>query len=427
MKKLIAVLLSAVFAVCFGLTLVACGGGSDGSKEKIVFACNSGYLLDFQERIEEFNKIYPDIEVEIQAINAGSWGEMLQTISTDIASGVGPDIADIASEGMYVFAKSGLLEPLDPYIERDAEELAESLDAMDENLRNAHVIDGVTYSLPTVWNNMCIYYNKNVLDGAGLEYPQEGWTTQDFLEMCQKVAQNNTGGNNDIYGYAFYNAYFTTIEPWLCAFGSSILNDDWSACALNDEGAAEAWQFLYDLINTYEVSPKLGTSDVDLFVQNRLAFMGSGLWYVENLRNMDFPVEDYGVVPFPSKDGSLRSVIGVGGAPIFKNSEHKEAAWTLAKFLSGKKFQEEYLTESIWAIPAIESAADIIAKKEDIPDNAEIFYESASYGTYVPAPAQYTAIESEVLRDFGAYIAGINSLEESLSKAVENINLALME
>ena len=96
MKKLIAVLLSAVFAVCFGLTLVACGGGSDGSKEKIVFACNSGYLLDFQERIEEFNKIYPDIEVEIQAINAGSWGEMLQTISTDIASGVGPDIADIA-------------------------------------------------------------------------------------------------------------------------------------------------------------------------------------------------------------------------------------------------------------------------------------------------------------------------------------------
>ena len=117
MKRLIAVCFSIVFTLCFALALVACGGGD--SKNKIVFACNSGYLLDFQERIEEFNKIYPDIEVEIQAINAGSWGEMLQTISTDIASGVGPDIADIASEGMYVFAKSGLLEPLDSYIERD--------------------------------------------------------------------------------------------------------------------------------------------------------------------------------------------------------------------------------------------------------------------------------------------------------------------
>lgn len=425
MKRLIAVCFSIVFTLCFALALVACGGGD--SKNKIVFACNSGYLLDFQERIEEFNKIYPDIEVEIQAINAGSWGEMLQTISTDIASGVGPDIADIASEGMYVFAKSGLLEPLDSYIERDQEELAESLNAMDENLRNAHVIDGATYSLPTVWNNMCIYYNKNVLDAAGLDYPEEGWTTQDFLTMCQKVAEDNTGGNIDVNAYAFYNAYFTTIEPWLYAFGASILNDDWTAAGLGDEAAGEAWQFLYDLINTYEVSPKLGTSDVDLFVQNRLAFMGSGLWYVENLRNMDFPVEDYGVVPFPSVDGTLRSVIGVGGAPIFKASKNKEAAWTLAKFLSSKKFQEEYLTESIWAIPAVKTAADIIAQKDDIPENADIFYESASYGRYVPAPAQYTAIESEVLRDFGAYIAGIDTLETALSKAVENINLALME
>ena len=120
-------------------------------------------------------------------------------------------------------------------------------------------------------------------------------------------------------------------------------------------------------------------------------------------------------------------VIGVGGAPIFKASKNKEAAWTLAKFLSSKKFQEEYLTESIWAIPAVKTAADIIAQKDDIPENADIFYESASYGRYVPAPAQYTAIESEVLRDFGAYIAGIDTLETALSKAVENINLALME
>ena len=341
MKRLIAVCFSIVFTLCFALALVACGGGD--SKNKIVFACNSGYLLDFQERIEEFNKIYPDIEVEIQAINAGSWGEMLQTISTDIASGVGPDIADIASEGMYVFAKSGLLEPLDSYIERDQEELAESLNAMDENLRNAHVIDGATYSLPTVWNNMCIYYNKNVLDAAGLDYPEEGWTTQDFLTMCQKVAEDNTGGNNDVYGYAFYNAYFTTIEPWLYAFGASILNDDWTASGLGDEAAGEAWQFLYDLINTYKVSPKLGTSDVDLFVQNRLAFMGSGLWYVENLRNMDFPVEDYGVVPFPSVDGTLRSVIGVGGAPIFKASKTRKPPGRLQSSCPAKNSRKSIL------------------------------------------------------------------------------------
>lgn len=420
MKKFITVLI----ALCFLFTGVACGK-TDNKKEKIKFVCNVGYYDAFVERAAEFNKIYPDIIVDIQPITAASWGEILQSISTDIAGGQIPDIADIASEGMYAFAESGLLEPLDSYIERDMAELAPTLEAIDKKILDAHIINGQTYSLPTVWNNMCMYYNKNVLTKAGVEFPKNGWTTAEFLESCKKIAQNNNGGNKDVYGYSFYNGYFTTIEPWLRAFDSSILTDDWKQSNIETNQSKDAFRFLYDLVNTHKVSPKMGANDTELFVQNKLGFMGSGMWYVESLKNMGFNANDYDVVPFPSVDGELRAVIGVGGTPIFKASKHKEAAWKFSKFLASKKFQEEFLTNSIWAIPSVKTAADIIATKPYMPKNAEIFYQAASYGEYVPAPASYTSIESAILREFGAYIAKAKSLEDALKAATKDINEAL--
>ena len=423
MKKFLAVILS----VLMMFSVTACGGGEDGGngKTKIVFACNAGYQLDFEKRVKEFNKIHPEIEVEVQGIAAASWGEMLQTIANDCVLGVGPDIADIASEGMYAFAESGLLEPLDSYIERDAEELKETLDNVDKNIVNAHKIGDHTYSLSTVWNNMVVFYNKNVLKTKGLSEPKAGWTTDEFLNMCKTVAEGNTGSNNDIYGYAFYNNYFTTLEPWMRAFDSSILSDDWTQSNVESENSKKALKFLYDMVNTYKVSPQVGTSDIDLFVQNKLAFMGCGLWYVESLKTMGFNVEDYDVVPFPSDTGELRSVIGVGGTPIFKSSKNKEAAWTFAKFLASKQFQEEYLSKNIWAIPAVKTAADKLCSEADVPEHANIFYESASYGKYVPAPAQYTAVESAILREFGAYLADVKTLDKAMEDAAGSINEAL--
>lgn len=412
--------------MCF--TLISCNDSTEngnGDVTTIKFVCNAGYVAEFEERIAEFETLHSEINVEIQGIAASSWGEMLNTISLDIISGNGPDIADIASEGMYTFAESGLLEPIDSYIERDREELEETLSEIDSNLINSHKINGKLYSLPTVWNNMCIYYNKSVLKNAGLAEPEAGWTTNDFLEMCKAVSKNNTGGAKDIYGYAFYQNYFTTLEPWLQAFNSSMLNDDWTESLVNTPNAKQAFSYLNDLVNVHKVAPAMGTDDAQLFVQNRVAFLGAGMWYVEKLKNMGFGSEQYDVVPWPSIDGEVHSVIGVGGAPIFKDSKHKEEAWELAKFLSSKDFQNNFLANSIWAIPSVKSAADTVFAKSFFPKNAEIFWDAAEYGKYVPAPSAYTAIESTILREFGAYIAGVKTLDVAMKDAENKMNEAL--
>ena len=178
-----------------------------------------------------------------------------------------------------------------------------------------------------------------------------------------------------------------------------------------------------EIMNKYNISPKIdaGVADLDLFVQDKLAFMSAGMWQVNALKNADFPVEDYDVVDLPIVKED-KAVIGVGGAPIFAASEHQDAAWEFAKFLSSKDFQDTFIVEDGWSIPAVKSAADTLAAKDFAPAHADLFYASAQKGVMVPAPQEYGAIESVLLREFGAAMANMKTMEEAMAAAEEEIN-----
>ena len=377
---------------------------------------------DFEKRAQEFMAGQPNIKVEVQGIPANSWGELMQAISVNIAGGDVPDIADIASEGQRTFATSGMIIPIDDYLERDKDELKDTLDQIDPALMDAMKYDGKTYCLPTVWNNMLLYYNKNVLERFNIPEPESGWTIDDFIEICQMVTSENSG-TNDTYGYAFSNAYFTTIVPWMVTAGGNVLNDDWTESRLTDPDTLAGVQLLYDFVYKYNISPKIdaGVGDLDLFVQDKLAFMGAGMWQVNALRNSEFPVEDYDVIDFPIVKED-KAVIGIGGAPIFSASENKDAAWEFAKFLSSKDFQDTFIANDGWSIPSVKSAADILASKDFAPEHSQLFYDSAQKGVLVPAPQEYGTIESVLLREFGAAMANMKSMEEAMAAAEEEIN-----
>jgi multiple sugar transport system substrate-binding protein len=431
------------------LVLSGCGGSSDSKTDststtsttvtqsavsttaevqkevKIKFVGFAGSEGGFEARAKEFMKDNPNIKVEVQGVPATSWAELMQAISINIAGGDVPDIADIASEGQRAFAKNNIIIPLDEYIQRDKAELQPTLDEINPALLNGMQIDGKTYCLPTVWNNMCIYYNKKVLKEAGLSEPKSDWTIDDFISMCQQVTKNNTG-KNDKWGYAFSNGYFLTLVPWMLVNDGNVLSDDWSKSRLADPNSIAAIQLLHDFVYKYKISPKLdaGVSDFDMFVQNKLAFMGAGMWQVNGLKNAKFSVNDYDVVNFP-KVKSNKQIIGIGGAPIFSASKNKDAAWEFAKFLSSKKFQETFVVEDGWSIPATKGAADLLLKKDFFPKNGKIFYDSASIGTLVPAPQEYGLIESTLTRTFSGIMANTMEVEAGMKAADKTISEAL--
>ena len=404
------------------------GGESSGSSDvTLTYWCFNNQVSDFERRFVPFTE-QTGIKVNVQGIQASTWAECTQEIVNAAYSGTLPDCADMASESMSTLVKYNLIDSIDSYMTRDQAEIQESLDEMHPMLRDAHKHNGHYYSLPTIWNTPIMYFNKNVLKAAGITetspyYPHEGWTIDDFLHCCYAITKNNkSNSSTNVYGLKVQNQYFYSIEPWLNSFGTSVLNSSWTDTTIASQEAKDCFSFLFDLINnndvTKKVSPELGgTDEYELFFSNRVGFMIMGIPYVyslyhggfnDSLSDINNLREGYDVITLPTVDGVDRALAGVGATAIFSQSQHKEEAWKLAKYLSSKKFQDEFLSNEVWAMPSINSAIDLLCQKEFFPENGDVFTKALNNGSIVPAPENYSSIELDVRNWFSGFVSEIN-------------------
>ena len=106
-----------------------------------------------------------------------------------IASGTEPDVYYIAS-GYHSLALEGKLEPLDSYMEKDANV---NKDKFFPNLLPYLTVGGQLYALPVDTAPRALYYNKTMLKELGLEDPNEleeqgKWDINAFEEMAGKIS-----------------------------------------------------------------------------------------------------------------------------------------------------------------------------------------------------------------------------------------------
>ena len=61
-------------------------------------------------------------------------------------------------------------------------------------LEQHYVIDGGLYALPFRTNDWVIYYNKKIFDDAGVAYPTNDMTWEQFFELGKQLS------HDDVYG-----------------------------------------------------------------------------------------------------------------------------------------------------------------------------------------------------------------------------------
>src|SRR6478735_1958152 len=147
-----------------------------------------------------FAQKYPDIQLEAVGNPVNNWAGFFDAISTQIAGGKVPDLIQVATEGQRLFASRGLVEPIDDLIARDKSELDEfyadiSPKLVEWNTKYSSP-DGQTYYLPGEFNTMCMWYNAEILNNAGIEEPADTWTWDDFSSISDTLASKN------IFSYA---------------------------------------------------------------------------------------------------------------------------------------------------------------------------------------------------------------------------------
>lgn len=371
--------------------------------------------------IAEFEKRHPNIKVEVEIT---PWSRMLDKLMISSAGGRPPDVTRISSEWFPPIAAKGLLEPLEKYVKRDHYDLD---DFYPESIEGWGKYKGVLYEIPTDIDIYAMYYNKTMFDKYHIPYPDWTWDWVKYLEVAKKLTKDlNDDGQLDQWG--------TTIDQWwedfVYANGGTILSRDNNRCILNRPAAYDGIQFMGDLINKYHVAPtseesaNLGMSK--LFTSGKIGMNITGSWAAELIYKKEIKNFKYDVAPIPKGPKSRASIICGAAYAVLARSHHKEEAWELVKWMTGKEYQRAAAIRS-QIIPSRKSVAEsgaYLHLKAD-PKNRKVFLDMIQYGRSVPAVSCAPEMTQIIQSEFDLVRLGDESAEDACNKVTPKINQLL--
>lgn len=369
-------------------------------------------LTAINNAIARFNKNYPNVKVEVSIDPiATGWGDYVTKVYSQFNSGNAQDVYGTAIETFQAFASRGLFVPLDDYVKANA-----GFSDFARSLFEQSSYKGNIYYVPIGWNNIMINYNRDLFDKAGVEYPKQDWTWDQFREVAKKLTIKDASGNVTQFGYEVPNQNFF-VQPWFFSNGTGILNDDWTASNMLDPKVAESLQFLHDLIHVDGVSPIPGKDTMDnQFMAGQVAMISRGHWIVENAKKANLNMD----IAIPPTKQSDTTVIGFGGYAVAKSSPNAELAQALITELTSVETQTEE-GEGGGGVPGRKTAAET-EKFLAFPPSAALYYQTLPHTKAVPSPANFQEVEKIFIRYYTAMMAGEVSIADGVKQADEELN-----
>jgi multiple sugar transport system substrate-binding protein len=395
---------AAALAAAAGPILAACGssGSSAGSSGDDVLTIGLPVFPKSFKATEKFLTTFEKstgVTVNLFTTNTASntWVSVFQEISTRLAGGEPIDSANIATEGMLLFAKRGVLEPLDSYIAGDkalVDSFYSDVNApMLANFRQLDNLNGKTYFIPYVYNTMSIWYNRALFKQHKLPDPAPGWTWDDFEKAATTIASSP-----GTLGYAIGTPVpgpFTDVYPWVLTNGGQILNASQSQCVANNPAAIEAASFVRSLVTKKVVNQPGGSYDqFSAIAANKLGMFGGGAW-----PNGDIPLtqaeinKQLAIAPWPRK-ASNGTPVGLAAFPMFKSTRNKKALWEFIKFTVSAEFQGTHVVPFSGGMPIRQSAGATQAAL--LPPGSDYFNDELSYSTMIVGVPNGSAVENEI-------------------------------
>lgn len=361
---------------CVALLLVICASSFIDTRTAIKFASwGSKTEVDIiKPIIEEFEKENPTIRVEFMHIPQNYF----QKIHLLFASKTPPDVLFINNLYLPIYADAGVLEPIGEWAEWDA---------YDDNTIRALSWKGKLYAVPRDVSNFVVFYNKDLFDKAGLEYPTEDWTLEEFLLVAQILTKNG------VFGVSFEEEPLFFL-PYLMSEGGGIVSDDLSNIIIENEKSKKGLEFYSNLRKKYHVAPLADESAsatmAQLFLQEKIAMHITGRWLVPKYRaEAKFK---WDIISFPKGDAGSVVPLDASGWAVADKSKHKEEAYTFINFISNKKNIEK-LTESGLIVPArrdVQTSKYFLDGKS--PQNAQIFIDIINTSKPTPVSINYREI-----------------------------------
>jgi len=385
--------------------------GADPTTIRILMNGGDADLANTNNAIARFNKKYPNIQVtvDMDPISTG-WGDFVTKVLGEFTAGAQHDIYGTAIETFATFASRNVFEPIDDFIAKNPN-YSDFAPALFDDCK----YKGKTYFVPTSWNNIMINYNRDLFDKAGVPYPKQGWTWDDFRAVAKKLTVKDSSGNVTQWGYEVPNQNFF-VQPWFFSNGTGVLNDDWTASNMLDPKVAESLQFLHDIIHVDGSSPIPGNDTMDnQFLAGQVAMMNRGHWVIPNMKNAKLNMD----VAIPPSKVNDYTVVGFGAVGIAKGSKN-DAVEAMVAELTGPELEAD-VAKSGSSVPGSKAAAEL-PEYLAFPPSAPLYYQTLPHTKAVPSPANFQEVEKIFIRYYTAMMADEMSIADGCKQADAELN-----
>ncbi|HCI6167169.1 TPA: extracellular solute-binding protein [Klebsiella quasipneumoniae subsp. quasipneumoniae] len=331
---------------CLLAMLVISGSVSAATQINALFMTQAAYSEnDIRAMTSDFEKQHPDVKVNLEFVPYEALHDKI--VAARGAGGNGYDVVLFDAIWPAEFSRFDLLQDVSSRIAADERE------KIFPGAMNTVVYQGKTLGMPWILDTKYLYYNKAMLDKAGIKTPPASW--QQVMDDAKVLKDKGIVKYPLVWSWSQAEALVCDYTTLVSGFGGSFYQNgklDFSTPA--SLKAVTVMKTSLDQGLSNPASREYLEEDVRKAFSNGDAAFALNWTYMYNMANdpkQSKVAGDVGIVPAPGdtpdKPGAVNGSMGLG---IAKASQHPEEAWQYIHYLTSQPVQDKYakLSLPVW-------------------------------------------------------------------------------
>lgn len=330
---------------CFAAVLFACAGSAAAATTTLnaLFMTQAAYSEnDIRAMTQAFQTAHPDVQVNLEFVPYEALHDKI--VAARGAGGNGYDVVLFDAIWPAEFSKFDLLQDVSSRISADEKE------KIFPGAMNTVVFKGKTLGMPWILDTKYLYYNKAMLEKAGIKDLPQTW--QQVMDDARIIKQKNIVKYPLVWSWSQAEALVCDYTTLVSGFGGKFYNNgklDFSTPASLQ--AVKLMKSSLDEGLTNPASREYLEEDVRKAFSNDDAAFALNWTYMYNMANdakQSKVAGQVGIMPAPgdapNRFGAVNGSMGLG---IAKGSSHPDQAWQYISYMTSQPVQNKYATLSL--------------------------------------------------------------------------------
>lgn len=329
------------------------------------------------------------------------------------------DVVRVTIEDLAQCAAAGWLEPVDDRLSSDMRE-----SFVPGALGGTVEYRGHVYGIPFWYSLKLFYYNKKMLEKAGISEPPRTW--DELVEQCQKIQAMGLAKTGMAWHWLTGPYLMCDYSLLTWSFGGEICGKQ-NYPMFNAGGGLKALQFMVDSVYKYKIVDQAtltyGSEDI------LRVFCGGDAAFASNWEYMTAVTEDpkeskivgqARVALHPAIQGLVSATItGPEGFGIAYTAKHKDAAWELLKWMMSPEMQKKQFL-ALGNLPVLKNMyfdPDLLNAQPQL----DVIFEQMKYAYDRPKFSWYPEFREILTAEVQNALARKKSPEQALTDAFKLI------